>query len=350
MCEKRTAHSPAGHASPHTMTVAKALNGAAMTPSSRPRRGRVLAVLAAGLILVASVAEARPGRGGFGFGSRGSRTFDAPSVTQTAPRAATPITRSATRQNPAAGNLVNRPNGGFLTGRGGLMGGLLGAGLFGMLLGYGFAGGLGGLGSLIGFALQILVIGLLVSLALRFFRNRNRPAAAYAGGGMGGMTAGGSPASTRRGGAGAMFGGGRNAGARGEPIEIVQGDYDAFERLLTVVQDAYGREDVNGLRAAATPEIASYLEQELAENAARGVVNRVSDAKLLQGDLAEAWREGGTEYATVAMRFSLIDHTVERASGRTVEGDPTRPVEATELWTFTRPRGGQWELSAIQPA
>ena len=37
------------------------------------------------------------------------------------------------------------------------------------------------------------------------------------------------------------------------------------------------------------------------------MINKVSGVKLLQGDLAEAWRENNDEYATVAMRFSLID-------------------------------------------
>jgi predicted lipid-binding transport protein (Tim44 family) len=72
----------------------------------------------------------------------------------------------------------------------------------------------------------------------------------------------------------------------------------------------------------------------------------VTDVKLLQGDLAEAWREGDSEYATVAMRFALTDRMVERASGRTVEGGT--PSEVTELWTFMRARGGAWLLSAIQ--
>jgi predicted lipid-binding transport protein (Tim44 family) len=31
-----------------------------------------------------------------------------------------------------------------------------------------------------------------------------------------------------------------------------------------------------------------------------------------------------------------------------VEGDPDRPTETTELWTFRRDRGGAWLLSAIQ--
>jgi predicted lipid-binding transport protein (Tim44 family) len=91
----------------------------------------------------------------------------------------------------------------------------------------------------------------------------------------------------------------------------------------------------------------SYFADDLAANASRGVVNEVSDVKLLQGDLAESWREGFTDYATVAMRFSLADVTIDRASGRIVEGSRT-PTEVTELWTFRRDRGGRWLVSAIQ--
>jgi predicted lipid-binding transport protein (Tim44 family) len=83
----------------------------------------------------------------------------------------------------------------------------------------------------------------------------------------------------------------------------------------------------------------------LAANASTGVVNKISDVKLLQGDLAEAWREGDTDYATVAMRYSLVDQMVERDSGRVVQGGPD---EAAEVWTFMRVRGGHWLVSAIQ--
>jgi predicted lipid-binding transport protein (Tim44 family) len=73
----------------------------------------------------------------------------------------------------------------------------------------------------------------------------------------------------------------------------------------------------------------------------------VSGTRLLQGDLSEAWREGDTDYASVAMRYSLIDTYVDRASGRVVEGNG-QPEEVTEVWTFMRSRGGNWTLSAIQ--
>ncbi len=130
------------------------------------------------------------------------------------------------------------------------------------------------------------------------------------------------------------------------PVTIAKADYDAFERLLGEIQSAYSREDLSALRAWVTPEMLSYFSEQLADNASRGLINRVTDVKLLQGDLAEAWREGSTDYTTVAMRFALKDSMVERASERIVEGGERS--EVTELWTFMRAPGGSWLLSAIQ--
>jgi len=82
-------------------------------------------------------------------------------------------------------------------------------------------------------------------------------------------------------------------------------------------------------------------------------VNKVSDVTFLQGDLAEAWREPQSEYASVAMRFSLIDTMADRVSGKLVSGDPAVPQQVTEVWTFARRVGGapsDWKLSAIQQA
>jgi predicted lipid-binding transport protein (Tim44 family) len=130
-----------------------------------------------------------------------------------------------------------------------------------------------------------------------------------------------------------------------EDIQIAPADFDTFERLLTEIQTAYGKEDLTALRVRLTPEMLSYFSEELAQNAGQGVINQIADVKLLQGDLAEAWREGNDEYATVAMRYSLNDTLVERVTGRVKQIEPS---EATELWTFRRARGGEWLLSAIQ--
>jgi hypothetical protein len=51
--------------------------------------------------------------------------------------------------------------------------------------------------------------------------------------------------------------------------------------------------------------------------------------------LVEAGREGETEYCTVAVRYSLKDETVDRTSGRVIEGGAD---EGVEVWTFMRAR------------
>jgi predicted lipid-binding transport protein (Tim44 family) len=324
--------------------------------SPRSTFARALIVAVAALFLAAGQADARAGRGGFGFGSRGARTFQAPPPTQTAPRQAAPVQRSMTQPGPTVNRGVQGPAqaarpGGFFSTRGGFLGGLVGAGLLGMLLGYGLFGGLGGLGSILGLLLQVLLVVWLARLAFRYFQRRGQPAYAGAGAGFGtssplrrefpaasGYAADGSAETVAR-------------PARGrDEIGIGQADLDQFERTLGEVQAAYAAEDVNALRRLATPEVVSYLAEELTENAGRGIVNHVADVKLLQGDVAESWREQGREYATVALRFGLRDWTTDRATGRVVEGDLDRPTEATEVWTFVRPRGGNWLLSAIQRA
>jgi predicted lipid-binding transport protein (Tim44 family) len=235
----------------------------------------------------------------------------------------------------AKGGFFNRPGMGLL---GGLAAGFLGAGLLGMLFGGGMFSGLGGLSSIIGLMLQIGLIIVVVRLAMSWWQRRHTPASAYAGAPAAG------PAAPQTGfGSGMGFG----LGSGSAPLEILPADYEAFERLLGEIQAAWSNEDVAKLHTLATPEMVSYFSKDLEQNKANNDVNKVSNVKLLQGDLAEAWREGETDYASVAMRFSLVDKTLERATGRLVSGSET-PIEATEVWTFARQRGGNWELSAIQ--
>jgi predicted lipid-binding transport protein (Tim44 family) len=134
-------------------------------------------------------------------------------------------------------------------------------------------------------------------------------------------------------------------------LAIGPADYDAFEKLLGEVQEAYGRVDLDALGDRSTPEMLSHLARDLADNAKKGLRNELSGVKLLQGDLSEAWREVGGEFATVAMRYAIVDVMVDRATGRVVGGDRSVPQEVTEVWTFRRDPGADargWQLSAIQ--
>jgi predicted lipid-binding transport protein (Tim44 family) len=292
------------------------------------------AVAVAALTLAPSFAEARAG-GGSSFGSRGGRTYSAPPSTSTSPYAA-PMDRSMTpRTAPSYGG---SPYGQQAPSRGSgfgsaIMGGLLGAGIGGLLFGHGMFGG-GGFG-FIGFLLQAVILFFIARWLFRTFFRRST----LAGAGMGGSFARmGQPAS-------GMMGGG-SATPQSTPVSIGPADYQAFERTLQDVQAAWSAQSLPQLQAVASPEMVNYFGEQLSEQNRRGVRNTVTDVRLDKGDLSEAWSEGGREYATVAMRFSMIDVTRDSA-GQVVDGNPTQRSSATELWTFVR-ANGRWMLSAIQ--
>ncbi|HVC62754.1 MAG TPA: TIM44-like domain-containing protein [Acetobacteraceae bacterium] len=296
----------------------------------------IAAFAALALALSPGVAEARAGFGS-SFGSRGSMTWSAPPATRTAPYAAQPMQRSLMPNSPSRGyggmpGYGYRARSPFMSG---LMGGLIGAGIGGLLFGHGFWGGGLGIFGFLGFLLQIFLLVWLARFLIRLFRGQSP---VFAGGPN--IFARGSPP-----GPGATpLGGGHAA----QPIAIGTPDYQAFEQLLQAIQAAWTAHDLNGLRAMVTPEMLSYFGEQLAEQESRGLRNEVRDVRLLQGDLAQAWTEGGRDYATVAMRFSMTDVTRDM-TGRVVDGSTTEHVTATELWTFLRASGGgHWILSAIQ--
>jgi predicted lipid-binding transport protein (Tim44 family) len=314
----------------------------------RPLLG--LVAVAAVFAMLAGDADARQ-RGS--VGSRGSKTYSAPAPTATAPNTAAPINRSMTQPGAATSTAARPPvqqPGGMFGGMRGILGGLalgfLGAGLFGMLFGGGFLSGLAGFASILGFIAQIALIAGVVFLAYRWWQRRSQPQPSYAG--MPRETTNEQPMQrSALGGFGGFGGSSGNAAPAIAPLEVKGEDFDTFERLLGEVQTAYGREDLAALRSSVTPEMLSYYAEDFSENASRGVINEISDVKLLQGDLAESWREDGKEYASVAMRYSLRDRFVDRTTGRASDGND-QSQEATEVWTFTRVAGGNWLVSAIQ--
>jgi predicted lipid-binding transport protein (Tim44 family) len=299
------------------------------------------------LALAPAIADARPG-GRASSGSRGSQTYSAPPSTQTAPGTTRQFDRTETAR-PAPG--VNTPattaprpaaapQGSFISRNplmAGLMGGLLGAGLFGLFTGAGFFGGLAGLAGVFGLLLQVALIAGLVYLVMRLIRAGRQPAMASGPQALArDMQAATGPRP--------MGGGG---GVVRRPISIEAADFQAFERSLIEINAAWSRQDIGALRRLSTPEMTRYFEQDLADLKARGWTNATRDVKLESGDLAEAWQENGQDYATVAMRFSLVDVTTD-ATGNVVEGSATERDVATEVWTFTRRGGTPWVLSAIQ--
>jgi predicted lipid-binding transport protein (Tim44 family) len=300
----------------------------------RPRFVLML-VLSLGLALMPALGMAAAGDGG-SFGSRGTRTYSAPPATPTSPYGAAPMQRSLTPRNAPSYGYAQPPGYGygarspFLSG---LMGGLIGAGLGGLLFGHGLFWGIHGIGGFLGLLLQIYLLVLLVRWLLRRFAGQP----AFIGGGMFARQ-GPPPAAPRYGG-----------GGSGPSLALAPEDYQTFEYLLKAVQAAWSAHDLETMRSLATPEMVGIFAEQMAEQSSRGVRNQVTDVRLEQGDLAEAWHENGRDYATVAMRFVMHDATRDQ-SGRIVDGSVTEWVSTVEYWTFLRAPGGRWILSAIQQA
>jgi predicted lipid-binding transport protein (Tim44 family) len=311
---------------------------------SRPNWRIVVALFCCAFMALApALAEARAG-GSFGgrpssMGSRGSRSWEN--------NGAQPLNRSVTPQPPPqtpgySPGLPSPAYGGsffqrhpFLTG---MAGGLFGSWLFGHA---GYAAGTGGgAGSALGTLLWLAIIALVIWFAVRLFRR--------------GAFSSGWPA----GAAGLMA---RSAGAaaapagrdRGHDANLADADLQSFERLHAAVQEAWSAGDLARLGRLMTPEMLSYFSEELTRNASRGVRNLVSDVRLLKGELNESWEERNLQYATAFLRWRAIDYVV-RLGGSPADGDyvaggdPRTPVDAEEIWTFVRQRGGDWLLSAIQ--
>ncbi|WP_061929475.1 Tim44 domain-containing protein [Aureimonas sp. AU22] len=331
--------------------------------SSAKMRGMALMGVLALTFSLAAVDFAEARRGG-SFGSRGARTYQSAPATNTAPSAA-PVQRSMTSPNaaaPAAGAAAAaRPgmrSGMFGGGFGGaLMRGLVIGGLFGLLMGTGF----GGMAGMLGFLVQALLIGLVVWFVVRMFRRRSGQTA-MAGGrpneagnnrtmyeGLGQRGPQGGQAAGARGYAGPQAAAAASSAAGVDQLRITAADLDIFENRLQTLQDAFTREDYAKLREITTPEVASYLSEELATNASKGIRVEARDVTLLQGDVAESWKEGSREYATVAMRYSMVETIRDRETGAIREGG-NAPVESTEVWTFLRDFKDEWKLSAIQEA
>jgi predicted lipid-binding transport protein (Tim44 family) len=305
-------------------------------------RTLMFALLCALLVLAPSLADARAGAtarsGGSSMGYSSQGSLGSRTNTHNGGQA---IERSATPQSSTGSPYYNRPgfvqSHPFLTG---LFGGFVGSWIGSLLFPH-WGMGYGVFGSLFSWLLIILAI----SFLFRMFRRgmaTEPPVYGRGGPSLGGMGFG----------MGQGFGLGASA-ATTRPLTVDATDQAAFEAILKAVQGAWSKGDLDTLRHYATPEMLSYFRNDLATNTSQGVENHVENVELIRGDVRDAWDEGALQYATCLLHWRALDYTarVGRKAGDPdwlVDGDPRRPSEAQELWTFARSPGGHWLLSAIQ--
>ncbi len=325
-----------------------------------------LFVFVLGVSLVCETSAWARAGGGRSFGSRGSRSFSTPRM-PSSPSYNSPYTSRPSYNTPQSSTSP------FSTGWGrspftqGLLGGLAGGFLGNMLFGgrgYASAGGGGGGG--IGL-LDILLIGFLVYLLMKFLRARRTQTSA---------------SSSYYGGDGSYLdrieGNAREAQQRFEPsyngmhpiASIGKGDAQAgiaqirqFDPSFTEegfkelaqdmffrIQAAWMNRNLDGIEQIITDEMAEFFRNEFNGMKKQGRINRLENIAVRKVELSEVWQETGKEYITVLFTANLLDYTVDDKTGQVVEGDRLNPVKFQEFWTFCREvgRGSAWRLSAIQ--
>jgi predicted lipid-binding transport protein (Tim44 family) len=246
---------------------------------------------------------------------------------------------------------MRRPGmfGGFMGGLAGFaLGGLLGSMLFGGM-GGGFGGGVG--------LLELVLIGGAIFLVFRMLRGRSesRPEPAYAGASSYGSAGQG----WSTGGGGAVMETPAAVSDLDRGIEHIRGMDASFDPAgfsewakgtFIDVQAGIVRRDLDGVQDRLTPQEFARLQAQCDQLRGARRTNRIERVQFARAEVSEAWQESGQDWATVYFAVSLVDYTVDDATGAVVEG-ATSPVDVQEYWTFTRPVGPKpWRLSAIQTA
>ncbi len=304
-------------------------------------------VLFASIFVLELDAFARAG-GGRSSGSRGSRSYSAPSRGYSTPA---PSRQQAAPVSPVQ---PQQPSGGgFMRGLGGgILGGLLGGMLFSSL---GFAGGLGnGLGgSGIGLFEIILVLGIGYMLYRMVSKKKNAENLSYQTAyRQGGVQTLDMPASS-----------GETVSSdtpNDDGLSHIRGMDPGFDEtrfkdnvmdIFFRIQGAWMNRDLSSATGLFTDEMKSVFQEEIEKMLRDKKINRLENIATRSVEITEAWQESGKDFITTLIYANLLDYTTDALTGEVVAGSKTEPVKFEEFWTFTRPVGtGQWRLSAINQA
>ena len=310
------------------------------------RTSFVLAAFAAlALSLAPGLADARAGGGG-SMGSRGGRTWSAPPSTSTAP-SSQPFQRSMTPNTPSSPGYAAPGYGapGYAAPRSALhLGPARRAGRRRASAGCCWATGSSaderGFGFL-GFLLQIFLIVMVVRWLIRRFRGA-RPASPAPAASSPRPAAGPRPmpmGRRRR----------RRARSRGRRSPSARRITRRSSRSCRRSRRPGAAQDLNALRALATPEMVSYFAEQLADQSSRGVRNTVTDVRLEQG---RPGRSLGRERPRIRHRGDALldDRRHPRRLRPHRRRQPERARHRDRALDLYAPPGGRWILSAIQQA
>lgn len=306
----------------------------------------ISAIMVLGILALAyNEADAASRFGGgrsFGGKSSFSKPFSGSAPSMTAPKAGAPAAAAT-----AGATGMNR--GGLFGGMGGMLGGLLAGSLIGSLL---FGGGFGG-----GGFMDIILIGLVIFLAFKFFARRKTAANAANGPQM--ATAGAAqyadqndawsklrntpPSQTANYSSGSPGSSNTiNAAtpSTGTTEDHIPANFDR-EEFLTGAKTVYARlnsswdkRDLNDISQFTTPSLLNEITQQAQDDPTPSQ----TEIMLVKASLIDVVTENNEETASVYFDVLMREEQAEAV-----------PHDVREVWHFTRPSsGGSWKLDGIQ--
>jgi predicted lipid-binding transport protein (Tim44 family) len=131
------------------------------------------------------------------------------------------------------------------------------------------------------------------------------------------------------------------------PKSFLSGARAAYEMIV----QAFSRGDEEALRPLTSPDVLAGFKTALDERKARGETMQTTLVGLNDARIVDARVE--KTVAIIAVRFDGQFITATHGpDGALIEGDPNRPTNVVDVWTFARPHDAEtpnWTLVATSP-
>ena len=131
-----------------------------------------------------------------------------------------------------------------------------------------------------------------------------------------------------------------------EADSFLAGAKSAYEMIVT----AFASGDRETLKMLLGPEVYEGFAEAIAERETRGETIETTFVGIDRAEITEASLRNGLAQITVRFVSQLISVTRDSA-GTVVDGDPSKVVEVTDVWTFAREirsRDPNWKLVATE--
>jgi len=125
-----------------------------------------------------------------------------------------------------------------------------------------------------------------------------------------------------------------------QELTLEAGDFDVFQGLVEDLNAIWRAHDIEAISQVASTDMAARLTARLQAQLTHDKGWAVHELQVLRSELVDAWHEGALDHAQMNLRLSTLESAPDEIPRRFV---------SREIWTFERPRGGNWRIAGVRP-